>query len=72
MIKIINFIEAILLLHAFAFCISKFSKKEVNHNEIVGYVPKIQAVIAKEKSIDKVPDDVLEFAHENNLPVVLI
>ena len=51
---------------------SLIDKKEENHNEIVGYVPKIQAVIAKEKSIDKVPDDVLEFAHENNLPVVLI
>ena len=35
MIKIINFIEAILLLHAFAFCISKFSKKEVNHKIVL-------------------------------------
>ena len=42
------------------------------HNELIGYVPKIEAVISKAKSIDNVPNGLLEFAYENNLPVVLI
>lgn len=42
------------------------------HNEIVCYTPKIQAVIAKAKSLSKIPDDVLDFAYKNNLPIVLI
>ena len=51
---------------------SLIDKKEQNHNEIVGYVPKLQAVVAKEKSLSSIPDEILEFAKENNLPVVLI
>ncbi len=47
-------------------------KEEKNHNEIVGYTPKIQAVIAKENSLDNVPDELLNFAEENNLPIILI
>ena len=47
-------------------------KKEQGHNEIVGYTPKIQAVIAKESSLNDVPDELLRFADENNLPVILI
>ena len=51
---------------------SLIDKKEQNHNEIVGYVPKLQAVVAKERSLSSIPDEILEFAKENNLPVVLI
>ncbi len=51
---------------------SLIDKKEEIHNEIVGYVPKIQAVIAKAKSLKEVPDELLKFADENKLPVVLI
>lgn len=47
-------------------------KKEKEHNEIVGYVPKIQGVIAKAKSLDDVPVELLDFADKYNLPVVLI
>lgn len=51
---------------------SLIDKSEERHNEIVGYIPKIQAVIAKAESLDKVPDDLLKFAYENNYPVILI
>lgn len=47
-------------------------KQENQHNEIVGYTPKIQAVIAKENSLENVPEELLKFAEENNLPVILI
>lgn len=47
-------------------------KSEKQHNEIVGYTPKIHAVIAKSKNLESVPDELLKFAHENDLPVVLI
>lgn len=47
-------------------------KKEITHNEIVGYAPKIQGVVAKAKALSEVPLELLEFARENNLPVVLI
>ena len=42
------------------------------HNEILGYIPEIVGVISKSSSIEEVPADVLEFAYENDLPVVLI
>ncbi len=51
---------------------SLIDKKQLQHNEIVGYTPKIQAVIAKEKTLDDVPGELLKFAHENNYPVILI
>jgi len=51
---------------------SLIDKTQKQHNEIVGYTPKIQAVIAKAKTLDKVPDELLKFAHENNYPVILI
>ena len=47
-------------------------KKELDWNEIVGYVPKINAVISKAESLDKVPKPALDFANENDLPVILI
>lgn len=46
--------------------------KEAGHNELVGYIPKIKAVVAKEKTISAVPSELLDFAYENNLPVVLV
>ncbi len=46
------------------------TKKE--HNELLCYIPKINAVVAKENSLSKVPDEILDFANENNLPIVLI
>lgn len=49
--------------------IDKTGKK---HNEIVCYTPKIRAIIAKERSVSKMPDEVLNFAYENKLPIVLI
>ena len=42
------------------------------NNEIIGYEPKIKAVIAKEKCLKDVPSSLLDFAHNNNLPIVLI
>ena len=51
---------------------SLIDKKEQMHNEIVGYLPKIHAVIAKEDSIHKLPDDLLKFAYDNGYPIILI
>lgn len=47
-------------------------KEERYHNEIVGYTPKINAVIAKSPSLDKTPAELLKFAYENNLPIILL
>ena len=47
-------------------------KQEKKHNEIISYVPKIQAVIAKEKSINALPEGLLNFAYENNYSIILI
>ena len=47
-------------------------KGQDSHNEIVGYAPKIKGVIAKEKSLSDVPVELLDFAYDNNLPVLLI
>lgn len=51
---------------------SLIDKNETKHNELVGYIPKIKAVVAKEKTLDDVPNELLDFAYENKLPVVLI
>ena len=51
---------------------SLIDKKEQSHNEIVGFAPKIQAVVAFEKSFDNVPFELLKFARENDLPVILM
>ena len=51
---------------------SLIDKSERNHNEIVGYTPKIQAVIAKVKSTNELPKELLDFAYENKLPIVMI
>ncbi len=42
------------------------------HNEIIGYTPKIKGVIGKAQDITEVPKAFLDFAKENNLPVILI
>lgn len=42
------------------------------HNEILGCAPKINALITKEDNIEQIPDEFLEFAHKNNLPIVII
>lgn len=49
-----------------------FVKDNSIHNEIVGYAPKIRGVIAKEQNLKDVPVELLNFAYENNLPVILI
>lgn len=51
---------------------SLIDKEEKNHNEIVGYVPKIQGIIAKSKSLDDIPEELLEFAHKSDYPIILI
>ena len=51
---------------------SLIDKKENSHNEIVGYAPKINAVIAKVQKFEEVPDELLKFADENKLPIILM
>lgn len=43
-----------------------------NWNEIVCYAPKIQAVAAKANTFDEIPEEVLKYASDNDLTVVLI
>ena len=51
---------------------SLLSTTNKHHNEIVGLSPEIQAVIAKEKNPNNLPEKLLDFAHENNYPIILI
>ena len=44
----------------------------VLHNELLIYLPRIEGVISKADDISQVPQELLDFAYENNLPVVLI
>ena len=48
------------------------NKEEKTHNEIVGYVPKIEGIIGKAKSLSEIPKELLDFAHKNNYPIILI
>ena len=47
-------------------------KDEIFHNEIVCYTPKITALIALCKYETSIPDELLKFANENNLPRILM
>ena len=42
------------------------------HNEVIAYLPSIEAVVSKANCLDDVPIELLDFANKNNLPVVLI
>ena len=42
------------------------------HNELNLYAPKVNAVVAKVDSLDKVPSRLLAFAQEHNLPIYLL
>lgn len=48
-----------------------FNPSPTEHNEVVVYNPKISGMIFKENSIEEVPQDLLDFAHERNLPIIL-
>ena len=41
------------------------------YNEINLYNPKINAFAAKVNSLDEIPEDFLNFAHEYNLPIYI-
>lgn len=43
-----------------------------SHNEANLYSPKVNAVIAKVDSLDKVPQELLDFAQAHNLPIYLL
>lgn len=49
----------------------KKEKTHGSHNEIVGLNSKIKAVVAKESSLKDCPEWLLDFAKENNLPIIL-
>lgn len=44
----------------------------LNHNELILYLPRIEGVVSKAESLEEIPEELLEFANANNLPVVLI
>jgi len=48
-----------------------FNPSPTEHNEVVVYNPKISGMIFKENAIEDVPQELLDFAHEKNLPIVL-
>ena len=46
--------------------------KGYEHSEIVPINPRIQGLIAKVNSIEECPEEFLQFAKENNLPIILM
>ena len=44
----------------------------VFHNELLIYLPRIEGVVSKANDLSQVPKEMLDFAQENNLPIVLI
>ena len=50
----------------------KKMKTHGEHNEIVALNSKVKGLIAKVNSLDECPEWLLEFARDNNLPVILI
>ncbi len=42
------------------------------HNELLLYLPKIEGVISKSDDLSQLPQELLDFASENSLPIVLI
>ncbi len=42
------------------------------HNEVNVYTPQVNAVIAKVNTIEEVPQKLLDFAQEHNLPIYLL
>ena len=51
---------------------SLFSLTNKEHNEIVGFAPEVQGVIAKAKNVNKLPDKLLDFAYANNYPIIMM
>ena len=51
---------------------SLINKNNSSHNEIVGYAPKVEALVSKVKHFSQLPEDFLEFARNNDLPIILI
>ena len=41
-------------------------------NEVNVYNPEIKAVVAKVNDFDEIEDDILDFAYENNLPILIL
>lgn len=50
----------------------KKMKTHGEHNEIVALNSKVKGLIAKVNSLDECPEWFLEFAKDNNLPIILI
>ena len=46
--------------------------KKYGHNEIIGYKPKIEAVIAFKEYEESLSSSVLDFAKRNNLPIIMM
>ena len=42
------------------------------HNEIIAYKPKIEAVVAKKRFPFAIEQEVLDFAYNNKLPIIMI
>ena len=47
-------------------------KRHGSHNEMVGLNTKIKGLIAKVNTFEELPEYFLRFAHENNLPILLV
>ena len=48
------------------------NKEEKVHNEIIGYCPKINAVVVKAEGLERIPKSLLDFAYENDYPILII
>ena len=47
-------------------------RDKLTHNEIIAYKPKIEAVVAKKRFPFAIEQEVLDFAYENKLPIIMI
>ena len=47
-------------------------KKEKTHNEIVGYLPKVEALIAKVDNIKDIPQELLDLSEKYNYPIIMM
>jgi hypothetical protein len=60
------------LLRAMTLYQNTLLRDKITHNEIIAYKPKIEAVIAKKRFPFSIEQEVLDFAYDNKLPIIMI
>jgi hypothetical protein len=47
-------------------------EKPDRHNELVGFLPKVEALIAKVDNVKDIPQDVLDISEKYNYPIIMM